>query len=372
MNGDSDQGPRLLRPSNMGAPPGSTTPRQDPLVGQTIAGRYWIERSIGEGAMGVVFAARHVSVGRPFAVKVLRGEMANDAELTARFFQEARAAGAIGNPHIVEVSDVGRLPDGSSYIVMELLQGRSLGGAISEVRGPLPLPRVLHLGAQIAHALAAAHAANVIHRDLKPENVMLVPRAGDPEFVKILDFGLAKIEGASGAPMTRQGAVFGTPHYMSPEQGMGVRVEPRTDVYSLGVILYEMASGQCPFQGRNMNDIVRQHMVQPPVPLSALGRGIAVPPAFDALVLRCLAKRPDARPTMGEVAVELERFATNPAALAQSARGGAAARAPGRGALIASLLVLALIVVALVVGLVVVRARSSTQHGAPPSASTDH
>ena len=272
----------------------------------------------------------------------------------------------------MEVSDVGRLPDGSSYIVMELLEGRSLGGAISEARGPLPLQRVLHIGAQIARALAAAHAANVIHRDLKPENVMLVPRGGDPEFVKVLDFGLAKIDGATGAPMTRQGAVFGTPHYMSPEQGLGVRVEPRTDVYSLGVLLYEMACGQCPFNGRNMNEIVRQHMVQPPVPLSALGAAVAVPPAFDALVLRCLAKRPDGRPTMGEVAAELERLAANPAGLAQgAARGGAAAKA-GHGALIASLAVLALIVVALVVGVVVVRARGSTRHGAPPSASAAH
>jgi eukaryotic-like serine/threonine-protein kinase len=202
-----------------------------------------------------------------------------------------------------------------------------------------------------------------------------VPRAGDPEFVKVLDFGLAKIEGAVGAPMTREGAVFGTPHYMSPEQGLGVRVEPRTDVYSLGVILYEMASGQCPFNGRNMNEIVRQHMVQPPVPLSALGHGVAVPPAFDALVLRCLAKRPDGRATMGQVAAELERLAANPAGVSQgAARGGAAAKAtaPGRGALIASLAVLALIVVALVVGVVVVRARGATRHGARPSAAADH
>jgi eukaryotic-like serine/threonine-protein kinase len=293
-----------LRPSSM-PPPAAPADR---YVGKTIDGRYRVETVLGEGGMGVVYLARHKVIDKRVAIKVLRADMAREKEMTERFLQEAKAASSIGNPHIIDISDFGQLPDGSTYFVMEWLDGKPLTKVLAEIR-PMPLPRLVHIARQIADALAAAHQRGIVHRDLKPDNIFLVRRGQEPDFVKILDFGIAKVSTSATAKLTRAGTVFGTPHYMSPEQAAGTSVDLRTDVYALGVILYEMASGRVPFDADNFMGILTQHMYKAPVPIRALVPPPNVPAGLEAIILKALSKKPEQRyQTMEEVAQDLEKM----------------------------------------------------------------
>ena len=279
------------------------------MVGATIDNRYRVESVLGEGGMGVVYGCRHKIIDKKVAMKVLRADMARDREATERFLTEAKAASAIGHEHIIDISDFGNLADGSTYFVMEYLDGQPLSKVV-QGQQPVPLPRLLHIARQLGEGLAAAHDAGIIHRDLKPDNIFLIPRGTEKDFVKILDFGIAKVSTNPSGQLTRAGSVFGTPHYMSPEQAAGAPVDHRGDIYSFGVILYELSSGKVPFDADNFMGILTQHMYKAPVPIRALVPPPEdVPPGLEAIVLKCLSKRPEQRyQTMREVTADLDRL----------------------------------------------------------------
>jgi hypothetical protein len=281
----------------------------DRLVGQTLDGRYRIERKIGEGGMGVVFAARHTVIERPLAIKVLKREVARDLATIKRFVQEAKAASRIGHPNIVDVTDFGTTPDGMTYSVMEYVDGLTLSQAI-RAGAPMAPARALPIVAQIARALGAAHGKGIVHRDLKPENVFLLNRDGRTDFVKIVDFGIAKVTpldeaqaAAAGPRLTRAGAVFGTPEYMAPEQAAGKNdTDGRVDVYALGVILYEMLLGRVPHKGDTMVRTLAMVMLDAIPPPSSIRPDVAIAPDLEVVLMKALAKRREDRfQTMDEL-----------------------------------------------------------------------
>lgn len=281
-------------------------PPSDPLIGRTVDGRYRIERRLGEGGMGVVYQCTHVVLGKPLAMKVLRSDVSKNDETIKRFRQEAQSASAIGSQHIIDISDFGALPEGSTYFVMEFLDGRALTDVI-EADG-LTDERVIHIARQLCDGLGAAHDRGIVHRDLKPDNVFLVNRQNNADFVKVLDFGIAKVGGAS-SKLTRAGQVFGTPHYMSPEQCAGQAVDHRTDIYALGVIMYEMACGKVPFDADNLMGILTKHIYENPIPPHQLPPPVNVSPGLEAVILKSLAKQADQRyQSMAEVKADLDRL----------------------------------------------------------------
>ncbi len=270
---------------------GDWDPSGDPLIGTVVDGRYEIQEVLGEGGMGTVYGVRHVALGRRFAVKALRRDLAQDSDLPPRFIQEAKAAAAVSHPNVVQITDFGTLPGGQPYFVMELLDGVPLSRVIRE-GGPVPVPRALTIARQVAHALAAAHAVGVVHRDLKPDNIQ-VATLGERDIVKVLDFGLAKVAG--GSRFTRAGMVFGTPHYMSPEQAAGEPSDHRLDIYALGIVLYEMLTGKLPFEADTFMGVLTKHIYMvPPPPSEVLGNGLALGP-LERIVMRCLEKKPEKR-----------------------------------------------------------------------------
>lgn len=286
--------------------PSSSTP--DPLIGQVIENRYQIEAVIGAGGMGKVYRGISLHLNQaPVAIKVLHANMASP-EHVERFRLEARLASSVRNPHIIEVKDVGQLQDGSVYLVMEYLEGSPLSSLVKSKK-PVPVPRLVSIARQIAVGLGAAHRQGVVHRDLKPGNIHLVSGEDGKDFVKILDFGIAKALNSTEADLTLSGQLLGTPRYMSPEQASGKPVDARSDVYSFGVLLYKMATGRTPFEGEDIA-ILMAHQFQAPTPIREINPlPQEVPAALEALIMKCLAKSPaDRYASMEEVVAELDRL----------------------------------------------------------------
>ena len=234
-------------------------------------GSYRIVKLLGEGGMGRVYVAEHIRLGRRVAMKMLRQEFAANPVAVSRFFAEARAVNRISHEHLVEITDFFENPGGENYFIMEPLKGDDLGKHLLR-GGALPVARAVDIAHQTASVLAAVHAAGIVHRDLKPDNIFLVERASRPDFVKLLDFGVAKLSDAHNGiklKTTSAGAVIGTPEYMSPEQAGGLPVDHRTDIYALRVIMYEVLSGRLPFQGKSFGEMVIKHMTVAPKPLGS-------------------------------------------------------------------------------------------------------
>ena len=281
-------------------------------VGQTI-GNYTITAKLGEGGMGVVYLAEHPVIGRKVAMKAIHPELSRNPEVVSRFVTEAKSVNQIGNEHIVDINDFGTTGDGEFYFIMEFLQGEALSDRLKR-SAPLEPARALAIAAQVADALGASHQHGIIHRDLKPENVFLITRGHTADFVKVLDFGLAKLtQGEEKAThKTRTGSVMGTPYYMAPEQCEGkANIDHRADVYSLGVILFEMLTAKVPFGGEGYGEIIVKHItaaVPSPRAINPL-----LPPALETIIMRALAKPRGQRfQTMEEFAEALldpERYA---------------------------------------------------------------
>ena len=280
-----------------------------PLPPGTLIGSYRLMGLIGEGGMGRVYVGEHIKLGRRVAIKMLRAELATSPVTVARFFAEARAVNQISHENIVEITDFVEEPGGDNCIIMELLRGEDLGQRLARKKS-LALSRALDITGQIANALAAVHAADIVHRDLKPDNVFLIERGGNADFVKLLDFGVAKLSdplGRGGLTMhsTAAGQIIGTPEYMSPEQAGGQAVDHRTDIYSLGVVFYEMLTGRLPFQAKSFGELLMKHMT---ASVELPGREPGLPPGVqtgrDKLILDLLAKDPNDRPHSMEDVVE--------------------------------------------------------------------
>lgn len=264
------------------------TAEGDPLIGKTIGGRYVLKRRIGRGGMGVVYEAEHAALDRRVAVKLIGAQQANEAYLT-RFRREAKLASRITHEHLVHVYDVGIDPEtGADYIVMEYVEGRDLGKELDA--GPMGFSRAMAITRQLLQALHAIHEGGIIHRDIKPANIMLTTRSGERDFVKLMDFGIARAIGE--ASLTVTGHVVGTPSFMSPEQLRGQEVDRRSDLYSVGVTLFTLVAGRLPFDG-NTAALAGQHVFQPPPSLAKLRPG--TPPRLVAAVDRALAKAPTDR-----------------------------------------------------------------------------
>lgn len=300
----------------------STPPESDPLIGTVIQGRYRVIDQIGEGGMGVVYIAEHVEIEKKVALKVLRDDFSKRPEVVERFRQEAKSASKIGHAHIVDVTDFGQLNDGGVYFAMEYLQGQGLSELIRKQR--IPLERAAGIIKQIARALQAAHKLGIVHRDLKPENVFLVEREEERDFVKILDFGIAKISDrdTDGKRLTKTGMIFGTPEYMSPEQASGKPLDHRVDVYALGCIMFEMFAGRVPFDAESFMAVLTQHMFEPVPQIEIVNPQTDVPDSVRQVVYKAMAKDRDERYSdMAALEEDLDRALTKEGYVVEGRKG---------------------------------------------------
>jgi len=268
----------------------------DPFVGHTLNATYFIQQKIGSGGMGDVYKAIHRKLESPVALKIVKRELLAHPTVVHRFQREARAASKLRHPNIVAVTDFGQAEDGTLFMVMEHLTGRSLARVIAD-DAPMAERRVVHIGAQILSALAEAHANQILHRDLKPENIMIEARRDAPDSVKVLDFGIAKMlaADAGASTLTQAGLVCGTPGYMSPEQLRGGEVDARSDLFSVGVVLYEMLTHKLPFGVQTPMEMLHKHLSEP-IPPPSERRGSSISSVLEELVMQALSPSPDARP----------------------------------------------------------------------------
>jgi hypothetical protein len=264
----------------------------DPYVGREILGHIEIRQLVGIGAMGRVYRAFQKGIDRDVAVKILHRELSANPTVVSRFNREAKVAARLAHPHVVHVLLVGQLPDGAMYIVMEYLDGMSLESALAAAGGAMPLPRALHIAVRLCDAAGEAHAQGIVHRDLKPENVMLVNRADDPDFVKVLDFGIARLNWGEQSIATAAGLIFGTARYISPEAAQGEQVGPQGDVYAIATMVYQMLSGRTPFDADQVVAVLVQQIHDPPPLLRGIPRAAYVPEPIAAAVMKNLSKKP--------------------------------------------------------------------------------
>jgi serine/threonine-protein kinase len=284
-----------------GAPLGTAAPKlNDPLVGASLPGPIRIEKLIGVGAAGRVYRGFQSGVDRSVAIKVLHAELSTDRTVVARFHREARVASMLAHPHVVEVFVTGEIPQGGPgagalYIVMEYVDGISLRSALAAQGGALQLPRTLRIVLQLCDAVGDAHERGIVHRDIKPENVMLVRRGSDPDFVKVLDFGMARMPVGSGPVLTQAGLIFGTARYISPEGAAGGAVGPPGDVYAITTILYQALAGHTPFEGESAVQVLARQINDSPAPLRSHARAAYVPEPIAEAIDANLAKQPERR-----------------------------------------------------------------------------
>ncbi|PID38265.1 MAG: hypothetical protein CSB49_06455 [Proteobacteria bacterium] len=272
---------------------GSPLEDRDPLLGTQLLGQFELQKVCGKGSMGTVYKAWQATMERYVAIKVLRRDLQDETQIAKRFLREARAAARLSHPNIIAVYLVGQMDDERPFIVMEYVEGESLDD-LARREGVLPPVRALHIVRQIASALCEAHGHDIIHRDLKPANILLTHKRTSPDVVKVVDFGIAKILcDEDETQLTQTGAIFGTPYYLSPEQAAGADLDPRCDIYSLGVILFRLLTGRIPFESTSGMEVLIQHLKQPPPRPRDLVSSI--PPAIERLVLRALEKDRDER-----------------------------------------------------------------------------
>src|SRR5579859_4246388 len=287
-------GTPLTSAANSGSPVSS-----DPYLGREILGHIEIRQLAGIGAMGRVYRAFQRGIDRDVAVKILHRELSTNQQLVSRFHREAKVASRLAHPNVVHVLLVGQLPDGAMYIVMEYLDGMSLQSALAAAGGAMPLPRALHVALQLCDAAGEGHAQGVVHRDLKPENVMLIQRADDPDYVKVLDFGIARLNWGEQSMATAAGLIFGTARYISPEGAQGEGVGPQGDVYAIATLLFQMLAGRTPFEGDQAVALLVQQIHDPPPPIKSIPRARYLPEPLAALVMKSLSKAPGERATDG-------------------------------------------------------------------------
>ena len=288
----NDGTPLLSAPK---ADPAATGDGPDPYSGREISGHIEVRQLAGVGAMGRVYRAFQKGIDRDVAVKILHRELSANAQLVSRFHREAKVASRLQHPNVVHVHLAGQLPDGALYIVMEYLDGMSLQSALNACGGAMPLPRALHITLQLCDAVGEAHAQGIVHRDLKPENVMLVKRGQDTDYVKVLDFGIARLSWGEQSMATAAGLIFGTARYISPEGAQGEGVGPAGDVYAIATLLYQMLAGRTPFEGEQAVGLLIQQIHDSPPLIQSIPRASYVPGPVAAVIMQNLAKSPHAR-----------------------------------------------------------------------------